>query len=196
MLITRDFFTRPTLEVAKALLGKRLIRIEENGTRTSGLILETEAYVGTDDLGCHARSGETKRNASMWKDAGHAYVYFTYGMHFLLNVVTEAEGFPAAVLLRSILPTEGIERMRERRSGKPDKLLTDGPAKLCQALDLELDFDGVDLCGPDSALFLEGGVEIDPKQIVTKPRVGLFSVPEPWKSINWNYQVPPNALKI
>ncbi|PLX40208.1 MAG: DNA-3-methyladenine glycosylase [Deltaproteobacteria bacterium] len=196
MRLNRDFFSHPTLDVAKALLGKRLVRVEEDGVLSAGLIVETEGYVGTDDMGCHARAGRTKRNRSMWGAPGHAYVYFTYGMHYLLNVVTEMEGFPAAVLIRAILPIEGVERMRVRRRGKPERILTDGPAKLTQALALDLAFDGVDLCSVDSTLFLEEGVSVDPDKIVAKPRVGLFSVPEPWKSIEWNYRIQTAELKL
>ena len=97
--LNRDFYARPTLQVARELLGMRLVRLE-GGARLAGLIVETEAYIGQEDLGCHARAGLTERNRVMFGPPGHAYVYFTYGMHWLLNCVTEAQGFPAAVLLR------------------------------------------------------------------------------------------------
>jgi DNA-3-methyladenine glycosylase len=125
--------------VARELLGMRLVR-QLDGLRLSGLILETEAYIGETDLGCHAKAGRTRRNAVMYGPPGHAYVYFTYGMHWMLNAVTGPEGFPAAVLLRAIQPLEGTERISLRRQGR-DCL---GPARLTQALALDLAFNGAD----------------------------------------------------
>ena len=104
--LPHEFFARPTLTVARALLGMRLVRLLD-GQRLSGVILEAEAYIGETDLGCHAKAGRTRRNAVMYGPPGHAYVYFTYGMHWMLNAVTEPEGFPAAVLLRAMQPQEG-----------------------------------------------------------------------------------------
>jgi DNA-3-methyladenine glycosylase len=188
--IPREFFQRQTLDVTRDLLGKRLVRVEEDGSRTAGLIIETEAYIGMEDLGCHASAGRTARNESMWGPPGHAYVYFIYGIHWMLNFVTEQEGFPAAVLLRSLEPVEGIDRIRNRRPGRPKTEWTNGPAKVCQALAIGSGFDGVDLCAAESPLFLEhGGVEIPESSVTTSSRVGLYSVEEPWKSIPWRFQV-------
>jgi DNA-3-methyladenine glycosylase len=174
-------------------LGKRLVHLEDRA-ELSGLITETEAYVGTEDQGSHARAGHTRRNAAMWGSPGHAYVYFTYGMHWMLNVVTEEKGFPAAVLLRGLWPMEGIDTMRARRGGRCLAELTDGPAKLCQALGIEGSFDGADLCRREARLYLERGVEI-PTALVTKgPRVGLNNVPEPWRSIDWRFRVRTGIL--
>lgn len=192
--LTRSCFQRPTLDVARDLLGTRLVRVERGGLRTSGLIIEAEAYIGPDDLGCHARSGRTARNASMWGPAGHAYVYFTYGMHWCLNIVTEADGFPAAVLLRALLPTEGLATMRRRRGMAGEKDLTGGPARLCQALGIDRRFDGHDLCASPATLFLESGPRIASRDVITSPRVGLAGVPEPWCSMPWRFLVPPSAL--
>jgi DNA-3-methyladenine glycosylase len=187
--LPRSFFARPTLDVARQLLGQRLVRIEPSGQRTSGWIVEAEAYIGQADLGCHAHVGRTRRNATMWGPPGHAYVYFTYGMHWMLNVVTEREGFPAAVLLRAILPSEGESRIRRRRSGRPTRSLTNGPAKLCQALGVDRRLDGHDLCAPAAALFIERGRPISNRHITRGPRVGLNGVPEPWKSKPWRFCV-------
>jgi DNA-3-methyladenine glycosylase len=187
--LQRNSFSKPTLDVARALLGKRLVKLESESSRTSGLIIETEAYIGTQDLGCHARAGKTARNASMWEGPGHAYVYFTYGMHWMLNIVTEEEGFPAAILLRALFPQEGLERIRLRRSQRPDKILTDGPAKLCQALGIDRSFDGMDLCHQEAKLFIETGITIPETIVTTGPRVGLNTVPEPWKSMPWRFRV-------
>jgi DNA-3-methyladenine glycosylase len=192
--LTRRFFQRPTLIVARDLLGARLVRIERGGSRTSGLIVEAEAYVGSDDLGCHARAGRTLRNASMWGPAGHAYVYFTYGMHWCLNVVTEAEGFPAAVLLRALVPVEGRESMRRRRGPAGDRNLAGGPARLCQALGIDRRFDGRDLCRPEANLFLEVGLHLPELDVSQSPRVGLNKVPEPWRSLPWRFLVRPTAV--
>ncbi len=121
----------------------RLVRLLE-GVRLSGIIIETEAYIGEDDLGCHAKAGRTRRNAVMYGPPGYAYVYFTYGMHWMLNAVTEPDGFPAAVLIRAIQPVEGLEVISARRQGRD----TLGPAKLTQALGIDGLLNGADLCDP------------------------------------------------
>ena len=186
--LPRDFYARPTLQVARELLGARLVRIEA-GKRIAGGIIETEAYRGEEDLGCHARTGLTPRTQVMYGPAGHAYVYFTYGMHWMLNFVTEAEGFPAAVLIRAILPSEGLENIAARRDSQLPEHWTDGPAKICQALAIDGNFNGADLCMPGSTLFVEPGLPISDLSVTISPRVGLNSVPEPWKSIPWRYSV-------
>lgn len=192
--LSRQFFSQPTLKVARDILGSRLVRIEDDSARTSGWIVEAEAYIGSEDLGCHARAGRTKRNRSMWGPPGHAYVYFTYGMHWMLNIVTEQEDYPAAVLLRSLVPSQGLQRMRDRRAGRPDHQLTDGPAKLCQALGIDRAFEGYDLCSPDAALFVERGPHKGRHSVTEGPRVGLNNVPEPWKSMPWRFRVSPDRM--
>jgi len=182
--LPREFYNRATLSVARALLGARLVR-RLDGRRLSGFITEAEAYVGQDDLGCHAHSGRTARNAVMFGPPGHAYVYFTYGMHWMLNAVTEAEGFPAAVLIRAFQPDEGREVIAARREGRD----TGGPAKLTQALGIERSLNGVDLCRRDGELWIEPGLEVADALVQTGPRIGLYSVPEPWKSIPWRFRV-------
>ena len=184
--LDREFYDRPTLTVARGLLGTRLICVLD-GLRVAGFITETEAYVGEEDLGCHARSGRTKRNEVMFGSPGHAYVYFTYGMHWMLNAVTEREGFPAAVLIRAFEPVEGQDVISSRRNGK-DCL---GPAKLTQALAIDGRSNGIDLCDPLSGLWIEAGQPVDDAVIITGPRVGLFSIPEPWKSIPWRFRISP-----
>lgn len=179
------FYQQPTLQVARELLGMRLVRLEA-GQRLSGRILETEAYLGEQDLGCHARAGRTSRNAVMYGPAGRAYVYFTYGMHWCLNVVTEREGFPAAVLIRAIQPLEGQECISARRRGGD----TLGPAKLTQALGINGSQNGIDLCTTAAGLWIEAE-ERSPQQVLQGPRVGLFTVPEPWKSMPWRFRAVP-----
>jgi DNA-3-methyladenine glycosylase len=184
--LERQFFNRSTLQVARELLGTRLVRLE-NGERTSGIIVETEAYIGEQDLGCHASAGYTTRTQVMYGPPGHAYVYFTYGMHWMLNFVTEAEGSPAAVLIRGIVPTEGIDRIAARRAGRVRAEWTNGPGKICMALAINRAQNGADLCAPEAELFVEYGVNIPASSVTNSPRVGLNNVPEPWKSVPWRF---------
>jgi len=186
--LARDFFDQHALTVARQLLGKRLVRIQSQ-LRISGIIVETEAYRGEEDLGCHCRAGRTARTSVMFGLPGHAYVYFTYGMHWMLNFVVEREGFPAAILIRGIQPQEGIEQIAARRTGRPPAQWTNGPAKICQALDIDKAFNGCDICAPDAQLYVESGASIPESSVTTTPRVGLNTVPEPWKSIPWRFMV-------
>jgi DNA-3-methyladenine glycosylase len=184
--LERQFFYRSTLQVARELLGARLVRLEGD-ERTAGIIVETEAYIGEEDLGCHAHVGYTPRTQVMYGPPGHAYVYFTYGMHWMLNFVAEAEGFPAAVLIRGIDPTEGIARIASRREGRPVEQWTNGPGKICQAFSINRMQNGADLCDPEAGLFVEYGVNFFDSSVTNSPRVGLNSVPEPWKSVPWRF---------
>ena len=170
MILDREFYNRPTLEVARDLLGKKLIR-RIGGKELSGIIIETEAYCGTKDSACHAHRGQTLRNAVMFGPPGCAYVYFTYGMHYLLNLVTEDEGNPCAVLLRAIEPLLGLTEMRVRRK-RHGKELTNGPAKLCQALAIDKFFNGWDLT-KGSQLWLENYQMVESQVILSKPRIGI-----------------------
>jgi DNA-3-methyladenine glycosylase len=184
--LPRPFFSRPTLTVARDLLGCLLVR-QLDGARLSGIIVEAEAYIGEEDLACHARAGRTPRTEVMYGAAGFTYVYFTYGMHWMLNVVTEKEGFPAAILLRAIHPVEGLETMRGLRKGKPDELLCSGPARLTQAMVIGRSQNGQDLCLSDSDIWIEPPREPCEEQISTSPRIGLGQTPEPWLSKPWRY---------
>lgn len=187
-IIPKDFYNRSTLTVARELLGATLVRVEA-GIRIAGMIIETEAYIGESDLGCHAKAGKTPRTEVMYGPPGRAYVYFTYGMHWMLNVVTEMEEFPAAVLIRAIRPTEGIEMIASRRGKQPRTKWTDGPAKLAQALAVDKSFNGVDLCSRKNGLWIETGETISDEGVTIGPRVGLYTVPEPWKSKPWRFLV-------
>ena len=186
--LERPFFSRSTLQVARELLGMRLVR-QERDVRLVGVISEVETYRGEEDQGCHARAGRTPRTRVMYGPPGHAYVYFTYGMHWMLNFVTEAEGYPAAVLIRAILPVEGLDVIAARRDGQPFAHWTDGPAKLCQALGIDGRYNGLDLCAPQSEIFVQVGESIPDSAVTIGPRVGLNNVPEPWKSIAWRFRI-------
>lgn len=131
--LPKKFFTQPTRRVAKELLGAYLMH-ETKGGPIVGRIVETEAYLPKNDPGCHAHKGQTKRNAPMFGAPGHSYVYLCYGMYDLFNVVTEAEGCGAAVLIRALEPVSGIELMQRRRKMKNLQQLTNGPGKLVKAL--------------------------------------------------------------
>ena len=186
--LERDFFNRYTVQVARDLLGARLVRLE-GAQRISGIIIETEAYHGEEDQGCHARAGLTPRTLVMYGDPGHAYIYFTYGMHWMLNFVTAQKGYPAAVLIRALLPVEGVDLIATRRAGRRPEAWTNGPAKICQALAIDGRMNGLDLCSPDAKLFVEMNIEIPDSGVTISPRVGLNNVPEPWKSMPWRFRV-------
>lgn len=190
--LSRDFYARDTLTVARELLGQRLVRLLE-GKRASGRIVEVEAYTGEQDKASHARFGRTRRNRPMYGPPGHAYVYLIYGIHHCLNVVTERDGFPAAILIRALEPLEGIEAMRRRRQtavaggrgNRPNVLLTSGPGRLCQALGIDRRFDGADLCAPDALLFVTEDAAVPDEAVATGARVGVrgdeVAVTVPWR---------------
>ncbi len=183
-----SFYNRSVFEVARHLLGARLVRIL-NGQRAGGTIIETEAYAGESDLACHARAGRTPRTEVMYETPGRAYIYFIYGMHWMLNVVAEAEGSPAAVLIRAILPTEGLEIIRSRRGKARPRDWTNGPARLCQALDIDGRLNGADLTDPEGTLVIEPGSAPPEESVIVGPRVGIQGVPEPWRSKPWRFRV-------
>ena len=186
MILARDFYERPTLDVARDLIGKVLVH-ETGAGRASGMIVETEAYIGEDDPACHAAPGPTRRNAPLYGPPGIAYVYLNYGIHYLVNAVTESEGWPAAVLIRALSPLEGIGLMRRRRargSGRTaasfsDAELCRGPGNLTTALGIDLRQNLRDLTV--SALRIEdqrlriGAVE-------WSPRIGITQAADrPWR---------------
>lgn len=169
--LDEGFFARPTSEVARDLLGKVLVsRVGES--LTGGRIVETEAYLGRDDPGSHAATrGVTRRNAVMYGPPGSAYVYFTYGNHHMLNLVTEPDGVAGAVLIRAIEPTLGVEAMRLRRGGRDGPELTNGPGKVAAALGVTLEHNGSRLA-PDAPLCCyDAPPPLEP--IRTSGRIGL-----------------------
>jgi DNA-3-methyladenine glycosylase len=183
-----SYYNHSVTKVARDLLGTRLVRIID-GRRVTGFISETEAYAGENDLACHARAGRTPRTAVMYGMPGRAYVYFIYGMHWMLNVVAEPEGIPAAVLIRAIVPSEGLEIIADRRGRVRPADWTNGPARLCQALDIDGQLNGADLTDPQASLFIEPGQPVSSDSVIQGPRVGIDRVPEPWRGMPWRYRI-------
>jgi len=182
--VPRSFYAREATVVARELLGHVLVR-QDGDTVLRGKIVETEAYLGADDPGSHAYHGRTNRTLVMFGEAGHLYVYFTYGMHFCMNVVTGEEGVASAVLLRALEPLAGIDRMQARRGMRPVDQLCNGPAKLCQAFGITRDENGVDL--------ETGGIWIEdegtyPGEIATSTRVGIRA----GRELQYRYYVSEN----
>jgi DNA-3-methyladenine glycosylase len=174
-----EVLARPSLEVAPLLLGA-VVRHETQEGAVAVRLTEVEAYAGADDPGSHAFRGRTPRNAVMFGPAGHLYVYFTYGMHHCCNVVVGEEGTASAVLLRAGEVVEGIDVARNRRPGSSERDLARGPARLCNALAIDLSHNGVDLS--TGALTLELGDGVAPEAMVTGPRVGLrLAAENPWR---------------
>lgn len=169
------FYRRPTEVVARELVGKKLVRIfRKNGRafRLAGTIVETEAYGYSDDLASHACMGQTARNRVMFGDVGRAYVYFTYGNHFCVNVSARSGRTEAgAVLIRGLEPVEGADLMRQFRPVDDDFSLTSGPGKLTQALSITAALNGVDMTSPDSELHIEFGAK--PRRVLATPRIGI-----------------------
>jgi DNA-3-methyladenine glycosylase len=187
-ILNRKFYERGTLKVAKALLGTKLVR-QINGLELSGIIVETEAYCGETDSACHAHRGKTPRNAVMFGKPGHAYVYFTYGMHYMLNLVTEAEGNPCAVLVRAIVPVIGVKEMEARRKRKSSEL-TNGPAKICQALNIDKSLNDWDLT-LGSKLWVENYKKISAKSVIATPRIGINYAKDEHRKALWRFLVKP-----
>ncbi|MBN1991814.1 MAG: DNA-3-methyladenine glycosylase [Anaerolineae bacterium] len=185
-MIKQDFFAQPTLTVARMLLGQRLAR-EIEGHYLSGLIVETEAYIGPFDTASHASKGRTPRTEIMFGPPARAYIYLVYGMHYMLNVVTEPLDFPAAVLIRAIEPTAGVAVMQANRRGHPANApnLTNGPAKLCQALAIDKTLNNWDMT-LGQKLWLEFTAPIPEARIATGSRIGIdYAQPQdqiaPWR---------------
>ncbi len=191
MTLPREFYARPTLEVSRDLIGKVLVH-RRRGVTTSGAIVEVEAYIGESDPACHAAPGPTRRNAPLYGPPGCSYVYLNYGIHCLVNVVTEADGWPAAVLIRALDPIDGIPSMRRRRlramkgrratspSALPDHELCRGPGNLTMAMGITLKENQLDLLG--DRLFVEDrGLTVGP--IAWGPRIGIrVGLERPWRA--------------
>jgi len=171
-IIEREFYSRNTIDVAKDLLGKILVRIID-GKVISGAIVESEAYRSTDDPASHSYRGKTERNSVMFGEVGHAYVYFTYGNHYCLNIVAKEDTTPAgAVLIRAVEPIEGVSFMRRYRKTSDPHNLTSGPGKLTQALKVTKRQNGVDITKKEE-LYVVNGKHIDKSEIVATSRIGI-----------------------
>lgn len=169
-ILSRKFYQRDTVKVASDLLGKFLIHESKRGP-ASGKIVEVEAYLGENDPGSHASQGITPRNKVMFGQPGLVYVYFIYGNHFLFNVVTEEEGKAGAVLIRALEPLQGIELMQQRRKCRDMGMLTNGPGKLAQALDITKEHNGSDLTKGPLKIINDGRGE--KVEIISSPRIGI-----------------------
>jgi len=172
--LPRAFYFGDTVGIARSLLGCVLWRRLEHGELLAARIVETEAYLGANDLASHARKGlRSPRNESMYLEGGHAYVYFTYGMHWCMNVVTGEADIAEAVLLRAAEPLHGIEVIRERRpKAKKDHDLMNGPGKICMALDIDRRLDGQSLRG-DALWLSPRDIEVAEDDIAVSPRIGI-----------------------
>ena len=188
MKLPREFYTRSdVLEVARDLLGKKLVVPNRNGARVAGIIVETEAYRGPEDRASHAWNGRrTNRTETMYGAGGTAYVYFVYGMYNQFNVVTNVEGVPHAVLVRALEPVEGLEVMRRRRRGRSEHELTSGPGRLCLAMGIDRRLDKADLL--DDRVWIEEGMSISPRQVERGPRIGIDYAGE-WVKKPWRFWV-------
>jgi DNA-3-methyladenine glycosylase len=209
--LPRSFYLRPTLTVAQDLLGKYFVR-KSDGESLTGMIVEVEAYLGLKDPASHTYRGKTKRNEVMFKKGGHLYVYFIYGMHFCANIVTEEEGIGHAVLLRAIEPVKGIEIMRKSRGFEKlynkapallhrgatqalgstkknrDLNLTNGPAKLCEALNIQREQNGRDLLGNE--IYITEGMPVKESQILSSNRIGIAQA----KEKRWRFYLKGNMF--
>jgi len=185
MKIGREFYRREdTLQVSRDLLGKLLVVPTATGERVSGMIVETEAYLGEIDRAAHSFGGRrTPRNEITYAGGGHVYVFFIYGMYYQLNFVTGQEGVPHVVLIRGIEPVEGVEIMRSRRGKMPDKNLTSGPGKLCIAFGIDRSLNGEDLLG--DSIWLEEHREVGVNEVSAGKRIGIDYAQEyaekPWR---------------
>lgn len=191
--LPREFYTRSdVLEVARDLLGKKLVVPNRSGVRVAGLIVETEAYRGPEDRASHAYNGRrTVRTETMYGRGGTAYVYFVYGMYNQFNVVTNAEDVPHAILVRAVEPSEGLDIMRRRRRGRSEYELTSGPGRLCLALGIDRQLDKADLLG--ERVWIEEGVSISPRQVARGPRIGI-DYAEEWIKKPWRFWIKDNPF--
>lgn len=190
--LPREFYSRANVvTVARDLLGKLLV-VPTGSKRISGRIVEVEAYRGPQDRAAHSYGGRrTKRTETMYGIGGIAYVFFVYGMYYQFNVVTGAAETPHAVLIRAVEPVEGIELMRKRRQAQPDHNLTNGPGKLCIALEIDRRLDAADLLG--DKVWIEEREKLPRSQIAAGPRIGI-DYAEEWKDKPWRFWVKGNPF--
>ena len=195
MRLKRGFFLRPAYKVAPDLLGKVLVR-KYKGCTLSGIITETEAYHGLQDKASHASRGRTPRNSIMFDQGGYTYIYLIYGMYYCFNVTTDKKDIPSAVLIRAIYPLEGIDKMKKLRKIKDKNIhhLSDGPGKLCQALQIDKSLDRIDITKSDKIYITDGGVKVGKKDIHKSPRIGVDYAGE-WKNKLWRFYIDEDYLR-
>lgn len=170
-VVDREFYSRNPTIVARELIGKTLVRLLDDGTRLDGIIVETEAYGGSNDPASHAYRGVTERNKVMFGAPGHAYIYFTYGFHNCLNFVTGKDGVASAVLIRALEPVKGLAIMSRLRKTKVLSHLTNGPGKICQAFSIDRTLNGVDVTFLSSPIHvLDNGLKLTLK---SSARIGI-----------------------
>jgi DNA-3-methyladenine glycosylase len=191
--LPREFYTRSdVLEVARDLLGKKLVVPNRTGSRVAGIIVETEAYRGPEDRASHAYGGRrTNRTETMYGIGGTTYVYFVYGMYYQFNVVTNVEDIPHAVLVRALEPIEGLDIMRRRRQGRSEYELTSGPGRLCLAMGIDRGLDKSDLLG--DRVWIEEAVSVSPRQIARGPRIGI-DYAKKWVTKPWRFWIKDNPF--
>ncbi len=183
--LRREFYTRPdTLDIAQDLPGKILVVPNDAGERVSGIIVETEAYLGAEDKAAHSyKNRRTKRTETMFAVGGTVYIFFIYGMYFQFNIVVGKPEIPHAILIRAVQPLENIEIMRERRGKMKDVNLTSGPGKLCIALGIDRRFNNADLLGDE--IWLEESEKFSTNKVTCGKRVGIDYAEEyvekPWR---------------
>ena len=184
-ILSKSFFELDTLYIARNLLGKKLVRKIDNKL-ISGMIVETEAYIGMDDTACHACKGKTKRTEIMFKEAGCAYIYLIYGMYYMLNIVTERKDFPAAVLIRALEPLEGFDVIEKRKHP------TNGPGKLCKSMLIDKSLNGIRVY-EGQHLWLENFKKTTQKDVDTGKRIGISYASIDDQNKKWRFWIKNNS---
>ncbi|MEL4106242.1 DNA-3-methyladenine glycosylase [Oscillospiraceae bacterium WX1] len=188
MIIPRDFYEQDTLTVAQSLLGQLLVRHTPAGTVT-GIIVETEAYLGEKDDAAHSYRGKTARTSVQYGEKGHAYIYMIYGIHFCLNLTAGPPGLPEVVLIRAVEPVSGIELMAERRASKNRLALCSGPGKLCRAFDIGKELYGADVCQSGALYLVYSGQAVS---VTASSRVGIdYAVSS--REMPWRFTISDNS---
>lgn len=191
--LSRSFYTQPTLIVAKELLGKYLVHRSTVHGKLVGKIVETEAYIGPHDKASHAYKGKrTQRNGAEFLIGGHVYIYLVYGMYWQFNISTSGHNIPECILVRALEPIEGLERMKQLRYNNDMRSLTNGPGKLCAAMELDKRFYGIDLVNNDMIYLEDQGDVVAKKNIVATSRIGIDYAGPYWAQKKWRFYIRGN----